>query len=169
METMVVTSIVAILSAIAIPQYGAVARQMRTSAAATELLSDLQFARNMSQRTGVPYYINVTGGTGVNYKVQRALNPPTIAPGTDPTVRTVELGARMPDVVFSQNGITVDCWGGSVGSATPSGQLVFNTRGLPNAAASYFVASQDGANAYVVTVSGAGKTRLCRRVGGGWK
>ncbi len=169
METMVVTSIIAILSAIAIPQWGAVATQMRTSAAATELLGDLQFARNMSQRTGVPYYISVTGGTGVNYKVQRALNPPAIAPGSDPTVRTVTLGARMPDVVFSQNGISSDCWGGSVGSATPSGQLVFNTRGLPNAAASYFIASQDGDNAYVVSVTGAGKSRICRHVGGAWK
>jgi Tfp pilus assembly protein FimT len=169
METMVVTSLIAILSAIAIPQWNSVSMQMRTGAAATELLGDVQFARVMSQRTGVPYYINLTGGSGVNYRVQRSLNPPAINPGADPTVRNVALGTRMPDVVFSSNGISTDCFGGSVASPTPSGQLVFNTRGLPNAAASYFIGSQDGANAYVVSVTGAGKARLCRRVGGGWK
>ena len=169
METMVVTSIIAILSAIAIPQWNAVARQMRTNTAATELLADVQFARVMSQRTGVPYYINVTGGSGVNYAVQRPQAPPAIAPGSDPTVRSVSLGSRMPDVVFSQNGTTTDCFGGAVGTATPAGQLVFNTRGLPNAATSYFIGSQDGENAYVISVTGAGRARLCHRVGGGWQ
>ena len=169
METMVVTSIIAILSAIAIPQWNAVSRQMRTNAAATELLDDVQFARMMSQRTGVPHYISVTGGAGVNYKVQRSLNPPTIAPGTDPAVRTVTLGTKMPEVVFTQNGIASDCFGGAAAAATPATQLVFNTRGLPTSAASYFIGTQDGQNSYVVSVTGAGRARLCRRVGGGWR
>jgi len=169
METMVVTSIIAILSAMAIPQWNAVSTQMRTSAAATELLGDVQFARVMSQRTGVPYYINVTAGSGVQYKVQRAENWPAIDPANDDPVRTVDLSARMPDVVFSQSGVGVDCFGGSASSATPSGQLVFNTRGLPNGAMSYFISSEDGANVYAVTVTGAGKARVCHRVGGGWQ
>jgi len=169
METMVVTSLIAILSAIAIPRFSAIRTQMQTSSAAGELLNDVQYARVMSQRTGVPYYISLTGGSGVNYKVQRALNPPAIVPGSDPAVRTVTLGAKMPDVVFAQNGTTTDCFGGAASTATPVSALVFNTRGLPNGATSYFVGSQDGANAYVVSVTGAGRARVCHRVGGGWK
>ena len=169
METMVVTSLIAILSAIAIPQFNALSTQMRTNAAATELLGDVQYARIMAQRTGVPHYVRPTGGGGVNYTVQRALNPPAINPGADPVVRTVTLGAKMPEVAFTQNGIGVDCFNTTATGPTPTGQLVFNTRGLPNAATSFFVGSQDGKNTYVVAVTGAGKARVCRRVGGGWK
>lgn len=169
METMVVTSIVAILSAIAIPQFSALSIQLQTGAAATELLQDVDYARTMSQRTGTPYYITVTGGSGVNYKVQRAANPAAIEPGSDPTVRTITLGTKMPHVAFAQNTVAVDCFGGTASAATPSTQLVFNARGLPNAAASYFVGSDDGKNTYVVSVTGAGRARLCRRVGGGWR
>lgn len=169
METMVVTSIIAILSAIAIPQFSALSVQMRTSNAANELLGDVEYARTMSQRTGTPYYITVTGGSGVNYKVQRAANPAAIAPGTDPTVRTVTLGTTMPNVLFAQNGTAVDCFGTSRGGATPGTQLVFNSRGLPNASSAYFVGSQDGKNTYVVSVTGAGRARLCHRVGGAWR
>jgi prepilin-type N-terminal cleavage/methylation domain-containing protein len=169
METMVVTTIIAILSAIAIPQFSALSTQMRTNAAANELLGDVEYARTMSQRTGYPYYINVTAGAGVNYKVQRATNPAAIAPATDPTVRTITLGTKLPNVVFAQNGATTDCFGGGASTATPSTQLVFNSRGLPNAAAAYFVGSQDGKNTYVVSVTGAGRARMCRRIGGGWR
>jgi type IV fimbrial biogenesis protein FimT len=169
METMVVTSLIAILSAVAIPRFSAIRTQMRSSSAAGELLNDVQYARVMSQRTGVPYYINLTGGAGVNYKVQREANPPVVAPGSDPTVRTVTLGSKMPEIVFAQNGTTTDCFGGAAGSATPATQLVFNTRGLPNGATSYFIGSQDGTNAYVVSVTGAGRARVCHRVGASWK
>ena len=169
METMVVTSIIAILSAIAIPQFSALSVQMQTGSAANELLGDVEYARTMSQRTGTPYYITVTGGSGVNYKVQRAVSPLAIAPGTDPTVRTVTLGTKMPRVAFAQNGVAVDCFGSSRGTATPSTQLVFNTRGLPSASSAYFVGSDDGKNTYVVSVTGAGRARLCRRVGAGWR
>ena len=169
METMVVTTIIAILSAIAIPQFSALSTQMRTNAAANELLSDVEYARTMSQRTGYPYYITVTAGGGVNYKVQRATNPAAINPGTDPAVRTITLGTKMPNVVFAQNGSTTDCFGGSATGATPSSALVFNSRGLPSSVASYFVGSQDGKNTYVVSVTGAGRARMCRRIGGGWR
>lgn len=171
MELMVVTSIIAILAAVAIPQFSAVALQMRTNAAANELLDDIQYARVMSQRTGVPHYINPNygGGSGVNYKVQREQNPGTIAPGGDPTLRTVNLGPKMAGVVFAQNGSTTDCFGGAAGTAVPAQQLVFNTRGLPTAASSYFVGSNDGRNVYVISVTGAGRARLCHRVGGVWK
>jgi Tfp pilus assembly protein FimT len=169
METMVVTTLIAILSAIAIPQYNALSTQMRTNAAATELLGDIQYARIMSQRTGVPHYLRTIAGSGVNYRVQRAQNPPAINPGSDPVVRNVTLGTKMPEVAFTKNGVGVDCFNMDAGSPTPPIELVFNTRGLPNISASYFVGSQDGKNTYVVSVTGAGRARLCRRVGGGWK
>jgi Tfp pilus assembly protein FimT len=168
---MVVTGIISILAAIAIPQFSNVALQMRTNAAANELLDDIQYARVMSQRTGVPYYIspNFSGGTGVNYLVQRAAAPPAIAPGTDPAVRTINLGPKLAGVTFTQNGATTDCFGVAAGAAVPSTRLVFNTRGLPGNASSYFVGSSDGRNTYVVSVTGAGRARVCHRVNGAWQ
>ncbi len=168
METMVVTTIVAIFTAIAIPQWSAVALQMRTNAVANQLLSDIRFARVMSERTGVPHYVNVVVGQGVSYRIQRSANPPTIEPSSDPVVRSVSLGEQMPGVSFTKNGAPTDCFGMDAGSPTPAGPLVFNARGLPNASVSYFVGSDDGANTYVISVTGAGRARLCRRVGGGW-
>jgi prepilin-type N-terminal cleavage/methylation domain-containing protein len=168
METMVVTTIVAILAGIAVPQFSALATQMRTNAVAHQLLTDIQYARVMAQRTGVPHYINVTGGTGVNYEVRREALPPAVNPATDPLVRTASLGATMAGVAFAMNGATTDCLGASASQATPSGQLVFNARGLPTSVTSYFIGSTDGANSYVVSVTGAGRVRLCRRVGGAW-
>ena len=41
---------------------------MQTGSAANELLGDVEYARTMSQRTGIRTVITVTGGTGVNYK-----------------------------------------------------------------------------------------------------
>lgn len=171
MEMMVVTSIIAILAAIAIPQFSNIALQMRTNTAANELLDDIQFARVMSQRTGVPYYIspNFSGGTGVNYLVQRSAVPPAISPGSDPAVRTVNLGPKLAGVTFTQNGASTDCFGAGAGAAVPSTLLVFNTRGLPSNASSYFVGSSDGRNTYVVSVTGAGRARLCHRVNGAWQ
>ncbi|MEW6269112.1 MAG: prepilin-type N-terminal cleavage/methylation domain-containing protein, partial [Thermodesulfobacteriota bacterium] len=66
METMVVTGLIAILASVAVPQFSAVATQMRTQAVANQVLTDIQYARVMAQRTGVPHYIEVTGGAGVN-------------------------------------------------------------------------------------------------------
>jgi Tfp pilus assembly protein FimT len=168
METMVVTSIIAILTGIAIPQWSAVALQMRTNAAANHLLADVRYARVMAERTGVPHYISVTLGSGVTYRVQRSAAPPAIAPASDPVVRSASLGANMPGVSFTANGTSADCFGSVVAAATPSQPLVFNARGLPNGTASYFVGSDDGTNTYVIAVTGAGRVRLCRRVGGGW-
>lgn len=169
METMVVTSLVAIFASIAIPRFSAIATQMRTHTVANQLLGDIEYARVMAQRTGVPHYINVTGGGGVNYRVQRAASPPAINPGTDPIVRSASLGTTMPEVEFRTNGAGTNCFGFDAGQPAPSGQLVFNARGLPNGTASYFIGSTDGTNTYNVAVTGAGRTRLCRRVGGAWK
>ncbi|MEW6272530.1 MAG: GspH/FimT family pseudopilin, partial [Thermodesulfobacteriota bacterium] len=167
--TMVVTRLIAILASVAVPQFSAVATQMRTQAVANQVLTDIQYARVMAQRTGVPHYIEVTGGAGVNYRVQRSAAPPAISPGTDPVVRSASLGATMQEVEFTMNGAATDCFGADATQATPSSQLVFNARGLPGGTASYFVGSSDGANSYVVSVTGAGRARLCRRVAGAWK
>jgi prepilin-type N-terminal cleavage/methylation domain-containing protein len=171
MEMMVVTSLIAILAAIAIPQFTALSVQMRTNAAANELLDDIQFARVMSLRTGVPHYISpnsVTGGTGVNYKVQREAAPPLMN-ATDPAPHTVNLGPKLFGVAFTQNGASTDCFGGAVATAVPAQALWFNARGLPSAAASYFIGSTDGRNQYVISVTGAGRARLCHRVNGVWQ
>ncbi len=167
-ELMVVCSIVAILAAIAVPHYVGVALQMRTQAASARVLGDVNFARLMSLRTGVPHYVNVTGDPDILYAVQRANDPTVIDPATDPVLRTIDLVAKMPGVRFDLAGETADPYGAGAVQATP-GQLVFDGRGLPAAPAAFFLASEDGANAFVISVTGAGRTRLWRRTQEGWR
>jgi len=164
---MVVTGIILALAGIAIPQYSLLAVQMRTQAASAQVMSDVNWARTMTLRTGVPHYINVTGDPAIMYDVQRSLNPPVIAPATDPVLRSIDLTTRMSDVDFDLNGVSVGPYGGTVTTATP-GQLVFNTRGLPTAPATFFVTSENGETAFAISVTGAGRTRLWRRRNGDW-
>jgi len=168
METLVVTTILLVLTGIAVPQYSALATQMRASAAATQLLGDLNFARAMSVRTGVPHYISVSGGTGVNYQVQRSAAPPAIAPATDPVVRNEQLGATLRNIVFSLAGAAADPYGNAASAPTPTGQVAFDIRGLPSQAATYFIASSDNKNSYAISVTGAGRARLWTKTGGTW-
>ncbi|HZR82082.1 MAG TPA: GspH/FimT family pseudopilin [Candidatus Binatia bacterium] len=168
MELLVACSMFAILGAIAVPKYTAVALQMRTSAAATHVLADLNFAREMAQRTGVPHYVDVTAGSGVNYTVKREKVPPAIS-ADDDAVRTQSLGTRLPGVNFSLNGATVDPYGVAAAAATPPGRLIFTARGLPVAPGSFFIASSDGNYSYVVSVTGAGRIRLFTKDGSGWR
>lgn len=167
MELMVVTTITAVLAGIAVPQFTGMATQMRTQAGAAQVLSDINWARMMSLRTGVPHYVNVTGAPSLSYTVKRAQNPPAIDPGNDPTLRTVNLTARMPAVQFSLAGATTDPYGGTVAAPTP-GTMVFTSRGLPAAPGSFFVSSTDGETSFAISVTGAGRARVWRRSGGGW-
>jgi Tfp pilus assembly protein FimT len=169
MEVLVACSMIAILTGIAVPQYTQVALQMRTSAAATQMVSDLNYAREMAQRTGVPHYINVIAGSSVNYRVQRAAAPPAINPSTDPVVRRQDLTNRIRNVQFALNGASTDPYGTAVTTPTPAGQLVFSPRGLPSTPGAYFVSSSDGQYRYAVSVTGAGRIRLfSRRPDGVW-
>lgn len=167
-ELMIVTGIIVTFAGIAIPQYSALAGQMRTQAAAAQVLRDVNWARAMTQRTGVPHYLNVTGDPAMIYDVRRSASPPAIAPTTDPLLRRIDLTDKMPNVDFDLNGATLAPYGGSVTNATP-GQLVFDTRGLPLTPAAFFVASADGKTQYAISVTGAGRTRLWRRADGEWK
>lgn len=167
-ELMVVTGMIVALAGIAVPQYAALAGQMRTQAAAAQVMRDVNWARTMSLRTGVPHYVNVTGDPAMIYDVHRSANPPAIAPATDPVLRGIDLTDKMPNVDFDLNGVTVDPYGGAAATATP-GQMVFNTRGLPTAPAAFYVASDDGSTQYAISVTGAGRTRLWRRGDGEWQ
>lgn len=169
MELLVACGMLTTMVAIAVPQYSALSVQMRTNAAATYLLGDLNFARAMALRTGVPHYVVVNGGAGVNYQVRRSAAPPAIQPATDPVVRSAQLGSRLPGVVFSLNGATADPYGTGATAPTPTGQLVFDARGLPSSAASYFIASSGGDTSRVVSVTAAGRVRLWAGSGGTWR
>ncbi len=169
MELLVSCSMFAILAAIAVPQYSGVARQMRTGAASSQLLADLSFARQMAMRTGVPHYIQVGPGSGVDYAIQREAAPPAVAPGTDPVVRRAQLGSRLPGVSFDLAGASADPYGGAATTPTPTGAVVFDARGLPSSAATFFIASSDGATSHAVSVTGAGRVRLWSRSNGAWR
>ncbi len=168
-EAMVVTSMMMILAGIAVPQYSVISRQMHTSAAATQLLGNLQFARIQSLRTGVPHYVSTGSGGGVAYQVQRSALPPLVVPASDPVVRNIDLTGSMPHVEFSPNGAAAGPYGEEVGGGVPGQPLVFDARGLPTMTASYYVRSSEGTFAYAISVTGAGRTRVWRQTAGGWQ
>lgn len=168
LEMMVVCGLFSVLGAIAVPQYSALAMQMRVSTASTQLLSDLSWAREMAMRTGIPHYVDVDSArAGVNYRVKRTATPGVVA-ASDPVVRSSLLGERLGGVAFSLNGATADPYGGAVSAATP-GRVLFDARGLASAAGAFFLASQDGLVAKAISVTGAGRVRVWTRSGGGWK
>ncbi len=167
-ELMVVTGVLLTLAGIAVPQYSVLSGRMRAQAASARVLSDVNFARLMSLRTGVPHYVQVTGAPDILYQVQRSGNPPAIAPATDPVLRSVDLRSRMPGVRFALNGVTDGPYGGTIEAAAPD-QLIFGARGLPLIPASFFLAQESGGAAYAISVTGAGRTRLWRRSDGAWK
>ncbi len=167
-ELMVVTGLILTLAGIAVPQFSLLAGQMRTQAAAAQVMNDVNWTRTMSLRTGVAHYINVTGDPAMIYDVQRSANPPAIAPATDPVLRAIDLTTNMPDVDFDLNGVTLDPYGGTVTTATP-GQMIFNARGLPAAPSAFFVTSEDGETAFAISITGAGRARMWRRGDGDWK
>lgn len=169
LEMLVVCSIISILTATAVPRFSGLARQLRAGTASTQLLADLNWARAMAVRTGVPHYVDVdTSAPGVNYWVRRSSSPPTIQPAADPVVRNAHLGTRLSGVGFALAGASADPWGGQVSAPTP-GRMVFDSRGLPSSSGSFFIATDDGASARAVSVTGAGRIRLFTRSGGGWQ
>lgn len=166
---LVVCSLFSILAAIAVPQFSGLARQIRAGSASTRLLADLSWAREMALRTGVPHYVDVDpSAPGVNWSVRRAGTPPSIQPGSDPVVRRSSLGTTLAGVGFALAGASTDPWGGPVSAPTP-GRMVFDSRGLPVASGSFFIATEDGANARAVSVTGAGRIRMFTRSGGTWQ
>jgi Tfp pilus assembly protein FimT len=168
-EAMVVTSVIMILAGIAAPQYSLISRQMHTSAAATQLLGNLQFARIQSLRTGVPHYVSTGMGAGVAYQVQRSAAPPLVVSASDPVVRNIDLSVSMPNVEFSPNGAAAGPYGEEVAGGVPGQPLVFDARGLPTTTAAYYVRSSEGTFAYAISITGAGRSRIWRQTTGGWQ
>jgi Tfp pilus assembly protein FimT len=166
MEVLVVTGMITVIAGIAVPQYQAMAVQMRASAAASRILSDLSYARSMAQRTGVVHYVSVTGDV---LQVQRVEPPATVPQAGDDVLRTFDLSAQMPGVSFDLNGAGQDPYGNPVTTATPTAATTFNARGLPGAGASYFIAADAGTAAYAISVNGSGRVRMWRRQDGGWQ
>lgn len=165
MEVLVVCGMIAALAGIAVPQYQAMAMHMRTGAAATRVLNDLAYTRAMAMRTGVVHFMEVTGGDGeIRYEVRRR-----DAPGVFATLRAIDLSEDMPGVSFSASGAATDPYGNPVTAPAPAGPIGFNSRGLPDSGATFFVSSDDGGVAYAVTINGSGRVRMWRRTGGVWQ
>lgn len=165
-ELLVGMGIMTVLAAIAMPQYALLAAQMRATGAAARLLSEVNFARTMSERTMVSHYINIDAGTGLAYQVRRLTGA---SPNTavDPVVhRVTDTGTR-----FNRGTSSTDCYGGATTAAVPTTPLVFNARGLPTntAGGSFFISDPQGGNTRVVTVTAAGRARICTWTGGTWR
>jgi Tfp pilus assembly protein FimT len=169
MEVMVATGMIVILAGIAAPQYSQIARQMRASAAASQLLGNLAYARAQSIRTGVRHYVSTTGEAGVSYRVQRVGTNNMIVPEEDPVLRAIDLRESMPGVEFDLNGAETGPYGNAVEVAAPAAPIVFTARGMPLDTGAYYVRTSEGSVAYAVSVTGAGRARLWRQTEAGWQ
>jgi Tfp pilus assembly protein FimT len=169
MEVMVVTGMIVILAGIAAPQYSQIARQMRASAAASQLLGNLAYALAQSIRTGVRHYVSTSGETGVSYRVQRVGTSNVITPEEDSVLRAIDLRGSMPGVEFDLNGADTGPYGNAVAGAAPTTPIVFTARGMPIETGAYYVRTSEGSVAYAVSVTGAGRARLWRQTEGGWQ
>lgn len=169
MEIMVVTGMIFILAGIAVPQYSQIARQMHVSAAASELLGNLAYARAQSIRTGVRHYVSTSPEAGVSYRVQRVGLDNLVAPEENPVLRAIDLSESMPSVQFNLNGADTGPYGDAVTQAAPVTPIVFTSRGIPVATGAYYVRTEEGSVAYAISVTGAGRARLWRQTEGGWQ
>ncbi len=169
MEVLVATSMILILAGIAVPQYSQIARQMRASAAASELLGNLAYARAQSIRTGVRHYVSTSGDAGVSYRVQRVGASNAILPDQDAVLRSIDHRDSMPGVEFDLNGAQTGPYGNVVAAAAPEEPIVFTARGMPVNTGAYYVRTSEGSVAFAVSVTGAGRARLWRQTDGGWQ
>ena len=169
MEVMVATSMILILAGIAVPQYSQIARQMRASAAASELLGNLAYARAQSIRTGVRHYVSTSEEEGVFYRVQRVGASNMIVPDEDPVLRQIDHRTSMSGVEFDLNGAETGPYGNVVAVAAPEDPIVFSSRGMPMETGAYYVRTTEGSVAYAISVTGAGRARLWRQTDGGWQ
>jgi prepilin-type N-terminal cleavage/methylation domain-containing protein len=97
MELMIVIGIIAILAAIAVPQYNIFTYNNALKSAARELAGDIQLIRQTAMSNNTTYTLNFVNNTRYNY----CIPPGCIPPNGQPTIKDVT--TFHPDITFAQN------------------------------------------------------------------
>lgn len=97
MELMIVIGIIAILAAIAVPQYNIFTYNNALKSAARDLAGDIQLIRQNAMSNNSTYTLNFTSNTQYNY----CIPPSCIPPNGQPTQKDVT--TFHPDITFVQN------------------------------------------------------------------
>ncbi len=179
LELMVTIAIVAIVSAIAIPSFIKWLPDYRLRGAATDLFSNMQWARMYAIKQNKScavffsvannqYYIGTDSGVTGDWTQVVVTNPPKL----------VQLGSYNSGVQFGKGNATAPVGGGSFGNmvsylytspttGATATILVFDSRGLANAGWVYL--TNDQGDAYAVGTQTSGVVMLQKYLGGQWQ
>jgi type II secretion system protein H len=160
-ELMIVVAILAILAAIAVPNFiGSLPRQ-RLAKATRNLISDMQWVRQQAVTTNRPWQINFDTAAD-RYRIVDSADG-IWGNGDDVTVRTVNLADYGSGVRYGlSSGITANWNDTALTAGSQQTTVTFNSRGLPSGSAerSTFLTNADNHLTYAVTRSAGGGLRL---------
>lgn len=103
-ELLVVIAIVGILTAVALPFFGSFVAGQRIKSASFDMMATLTLARSEATKRNTNITITPTGGVWQNGW----------------TVAASAVGATTLSAQNALNGLTIDCWSGSVATACPA-------------------------------------------------
>ncbi len=131
-EAMVVTAIVAIFSAVAIPEFTGTLRNARVNAAAFQVASDVRMIRSLAVSVQTPHGWHSGADAGVNRPNQFRLERATSQDGQNWPAASAGIGGNVITVWTNLSAIYRNVQITSVrnGAGTDVGRIVFNSRGI---------------------------------------
>lgn len=155
-ELMVIIAIMAIIAAVAIPQYNIWMIRANIQSASGHLQQDMAWAEGYAIRSGYPVQVSITGGNSCSW----AITAQAVSVQQQiPQMTSSEFASRYPNTVC--NVIT-----GSTVSITPTG-MVYSGNTIGGAAVTFGNAGQNAATYgyWLTLLSGAGNVRNCATSG----
>jgi len=163
-ELMVIIAIMAIIAAIAIPQYNIWMVRARIQGASGHLQQDITWAEGYAIRSGYPVQVSVSsGGTtgGCSWSITPAASNVS---QQVPQMSTAEFASRYPNTVC--NTITGSTFS-STFSITPTGMVYGSNNTITGSAVTFGSAGKNAATYgyWLTLLSGAGNVRNCATSG----
>ncbi|MDR7927622.1 GspH/FimT family pseudopilin [Acidithiobacillus thiooxidans] len=157
-ELMVIIAIMAIIAAIAIPQYNIWMVRARIQGASGRLQQDITWAEGYAIRSGYPVQVSVSsGGTtgGCSWSITPAASN---VQQQVPQMSVAEFASRYPNTVCNVNSPT-----GGTFSITPTGMVYGSKNTITGSAVTFGNAGQNAATYgyWLTLLSGAGNVRNC--------
>ncbi|MBU2761225.1 pilus assembly FimT family protein [Acidithiobacillus sulfurivorans] len=157
-ELMVIIAIMAIIAAIAIPQYNIWMVRAAIQGASGHLQQDITWAEGYAIRSGYPVQVSVTsGGTGCSWTITPAASN---VKQQIPQMSATEFASRYPNTVCS-------VISGATFSITPTGMVYGSNNTITGSAVTFGNAGQNAATYgyWLTLLSGAGNVRNCATSG----
>ncbi|WP_226842771.1 pilus assembly FimT family protein, partial [Acidithiobacillus thiooxidans] len=156
-ELMVIIAIMAIIAAIAIPQYNIWMVRARIQGASGRLQQDITWAEGYAIRSGYPVQVSVSSGgsTGCSWTITPAASN---VQQQVPQMSVAEFASRYPNTVCN----VIPPTGGTF-SITPTGMVYGSNNTITGSAVTFGNAGQNAATYgyWLTLLSGAGNVRNC--------